>query len=91
MSDYPLKEIPVSHPTVYQVRSVDAYGHQRIVHAYETSEQAQNAIDMMVKSNKRIHRHYIISPVTNHPACHWAVHFPPKPIAAPKTVSKYKK
>ena len=62
--------------TVYQVRSVDAYGKQNVVHAYETEEEAQNALTMM---KGRTGKRYVIVPVANQPDQHWGINFPPEP------------
>ena len=55
---------------VYQVRSVDAFENVRIIHAYETAEDAQTAISMM-KSKTRLR--YISVPVENQPDQFWGI------------------
>jgi hypothetical protein len=59
---------------VYQVRSVDAFGKQNVVHSYETEEAAKVAIKMM---QKRTRKRYVVHPVKNRPAEHWGINFPP--------------
>jgi hypothetical protein len=58
---------------VYQVRSIDAHGNERIVHAYETEDQAKKAIEMM--KNKTRQR-YVFVPVPNQPNEYWGINFP---------------
>lgn len=70
----------MSEVIVYQVRSVDALGKQNVVHAYETEQDAQNAINMMKRPGKR----YIYVAVPNNPNEHWGINFPVAPAPAPK-------
>jgi hypothetical protein len=58
---------------VWQVRSVDAYGKQNVIHAYETEAAAQIAIKMM---HRRTRKRYVIHYVKNRPAEHWGINFP---------------
>jgi hypothetical protein len=56
--------------TVYQVRAIDVRGVVRIVHAYETQELAEAAVDMMKEFNRI---RYTIVPVPNDPTQFWGV------------------
>ena len=67
---------------VYQVRSVDAYGKQNVIHAYETEEEAATAIAMM---RSRTGKRYISVPVPNQPDQHWGINFPPPAPQSTKT------
>jgi len=58
---------------VYQVRAVDAFGNQRVVHAYLTEQQAKDAAVMMKKGT---HKRYIYVPVPNNPKEHWGLDIP---------------
>lgn len=58
---------------VYQVRAVDAHGNERIVHAYESEDQAKAAITFM-KSKTRSRYTYVAVP--NRPEEHWGINFP---------------
>lgn len=64
---------------VYQVRSVNVGGRQRIVHAYETQALAESAAKTMSKSTGRIMRRYIVVSVKNNLKAHWGVHPPSIP------------
>jgi hypothetical protein len=65
----------MSDVIVYQVRSVDAFGNQAIIHAYESEEEAQAAMTMM---KKRTSKRYVCVPVNNIPDQHWGINFPPE-------------
>lgn len=74
----------MSDVIVYQVRSVDAYGRQNVIHAYESEAAAKTAIKMMQsKTRKR----YVIHAVKNRPNEHWGINFregvPNKPVVKP--------
>lgn len=58
---------------VFQVRQVNAHGDQRIIHAYETEEQAKDAIAMMKLATKQ---RYIYIKVPNDPAQYWGINTP---------------
>lgn len=60
---------------VYQVRSIDAFGNQGIIHAYATEEEAKTAIAMM---KKRTNKRYTYVPVVNLPDQFWGINFPPE-------------
>ena len=62
----------MSQKTVFQVRTADNRGNVRVVHAYETEEDAKKAIEVMkARSGKRYH----IVPVPNDPNQYWGINF----------------
>ena len=65
---------------VYQVRSVDAWGRQNVVHAYETEAAAKTAIKFMYR---RTRKRYVIHAVKNRPNQHWGINFPETPAPKP--------
>ena len=75
----------MSDVIVYQVRSIDAHGNMRIVHAYETDEAAQNAIETM---RKRAPGRYAVYPVVNQPDQYWGINFPAPAPAMPAAKRK---
>jgi len=58
---------------VYQVRCADVHGNIRIVHAYESPEAAQKAIEVMRSTTGR---RYTFVQVENKPEEYWGVNFP---------------
>jgi hypothetical protein len=60
----------MSEVIVYQVRSVDAHGNTRTIHAYETEQKAKDAIATMKSSTGR---RYIYVPVPNDPNQYWGI------------------
>lgn len=73
----------MSEPIVYQVRSVDAHGSQNVIHAYQTDDEAKNAIAMM---RARTGKRYIVVPVENQPNQFWGINVTPvvEPVKIPK-------
>lgn len=70
---------------VYQVRAIDARGNRRIVHAYETAEAAQTAIDTM---KNRTNARYECVQVENQPDAYWGINLPPAPQSQKLTSRK---
>ena len=60
---------------VYQVRTTDAHGNVRIIHAYETEVEADEAIKLM---RSKTGRRYTQVLVPNRPDEHWGINFPDK-------------
>lgn len=75
----------MSDVIVYQVRVIDAMNNMRIVHAYETNEAAEKAIEVM---RKRAPGRYAIFPVVNQPDQYWGINFPPPAPAMPAAKRK---
>jgi putative exporter of polyketide antibiotics len=71
---------------VYQVRSIDIYNNQTVVHAYETEAEAQAAIATM---RKRTGKRYMYVPVPNQPDQYWGINFP-EPVQPPPMMKKKK-
>ena len=69
---------------VYQVRSIDIYSNETVIHAYSTEAEAQAAIDTM---RKRTGKRYMYVPVPNQPDQYWGINFP-EPIAPPAPILK---
>jgi hypothetical protein len=54
----------------FQIRARDHFGNERVVHGYQSEEQAKQAIQMM-KPKTRLR--YIIVPVKDQPDQHWSM------------------
>jgi hypothetical protein len=70
----------MSNPIVYQVRAVEG-ANERVVHAYETPQAAQEAIKMM---QSKTGKWYKVVPVENDPSQFWGINFPPAPKSKQK-------
>lgn len=68
--------------TVYQVRALEG-GSERVVHAFETPQAAQEAIRVMKAKTGKL---YKVVPVANDPNQFWGINFPPQPRSRVKKV-----
>jgi len=71
----------MSEMIVYQVRSIDAFGNAKVVHAYATQDEANDAIATM---RSRTGKRYTSVPVPNQPDQYWGINIRPTPLPPKK-------